>query len=228
MQVLRARNPFSYSQSGDVTNQRSGVLQRPQHLSQGVPVLANRNAKDRLDSWKEIATHLKRTVRTVQRWERHEGLPIHRHLHRNANSVYAHKSELDEWWNREARSIEVKRIQTLSQGVPRTVAGPKEVKGNHTEKGDLQTAPKRSELFIECVLEPPTLGTCSSRDAGGRSASVYRIRIPLAGVLRAREVSGTTREADPQCRSLSLAGFVVLALPSTFGAEDSERMFWRN
>ena len=36
---------------------------------------------DRLDSWKAIATYLKRDVRTVQRWERKEGLPVHRHLH---------------------------------------------------------------------------------------------------------------------------------------------------
>lgn len=228
MQVLRARNPFSYSQTGDETNQRSGVLQRPQHRSQSVPVLASANAKDRLDSWKEIATHLKRTVRTVQRWERHEGLPIHRHLHRRANSVYAHKTELDEWWDREARSIEVKRIQTISQGVPRAVAGPKEVKANHSEKGDLQTVLERSELFIECVLEPRTLGPCSSRDAVGRSASVYRIRIPVSGVLRPREVGGTTREVNPHSRSLSLAGFLVLALPFASGAENSERIFWRN
>ena len=228
MQVLRARNPFAYSQPGDVANQRSGVPQRPQRRSQDVPVLANANAKDRLDSWKEIATHLKRTVRTVQRWERHEGLPIHRHLHRRANSVYAHKTELDEWWNREARSIEVKRIPTLSQGVPRAVASPKEVKANHSEKGGLQIVLKRSELFIECVLEPRTLGPCSFRDAAGRSASVYRIRIPVSGILRPREVGGTTREANPQCRSLSFAGFVVLALPSIVGAEDSERIFWRN
>jgi len=224
MRALRQRSPF---QLGNAAS-HSGVLQPSERPSQGVPVLASPNAKDRLDSWKEIATHLKRTVRTVQRWERHEGLPIHRHLHRRANSVYAHKSELDGWWNREARSIEVKRIQTLSQAVPPTIAGPKEVKADHSQKGDLQTDPKRSELFIECVLEPRTLGPCSPRDNAGRSASVYRIRIPLPGVLGRREVSGTTREANPQCRSLSLAGFVVLALPSTFGAEDSERIFWRN
>ena len=30
----------------------------------------------RLDSWKEIAAYLKRGARTVQRWEREEGLPL--------------------------------------------------------------------------------------------------------------------------------------------------------
>jgi tetratricopeptide (TPR) repeat protein len=51
---------------------------------------------DRLDSWKAIATHLNRTVRTVQRWQR-EGLPVHRHQHRKLGSVFALPEELDEW-----------------------------------------------------------------------------------------------------------------------------------
>ena len=61
------------------------------------------NSDDRLDSWKEIAAHLGREVRTVQGWEKNEGLPIHRHQHARQGSVYAFKSELDAW--REARKI---------------------------------------------------------------------------------------------------------------------------
>jgi adenylate cyclase len=56
------------------------------------------SAADRLDSWKEIAAHLGRTVRTVQRWERTCELPVHRHLHSESSSVYAFRSELDAWW----------------------------------------------------------------------------------------------------------------------------------
>src|SRR5215472_15046072 len=44
---------------------------------------------DRLDSWKEIAAYLNRDVTTVQRWERREGMPVHRHLHDKVGSVYA-------------------------------------------------------------------------------------------------------------------------------------------
>ena len=32
---------------------------------------------EQLDGWKEIACHLKRSVRSVQRWERNEKLPVH-------------------------------------------------------------------------------------------------------------------------------------------------------
>src|SRR5215475_12748098 len=56
---------------------------------------------DRLDSWKEIAAYLGREVRTVQLWEKSEGLPIHRQQHAKQGSVYAFKSELDSW--RESR-----------------------------------------------------------------------------------------------------------------------------
>ncbi len=54
-------------------------------------------ALDRLDSWKEIAAYLKRDVTTVQRWEKREGMPVHRHLHDRMGSVYAFSSELDAW-----------------------------------------------------------------------------------------------------------------------------------
>jgi TolB-like protein/Tfp pilus assembly protein PilF len=54
----------------------------------------------RLESWKEIATYLKRGVRTIQRWEKEEELPIHRHVHDKLGTVYASRSELDAWWVR--------------------------------------------------------------------------------------------------------------------------------
>lgn len=52
---------------------------------------------DRLDSWKEIATYLKRGIRAVQRWEKEENLPIHRHGHKKTDSVYAFAGELEAW-----------------------------------------------------------------------------------------------------------------------------------
>lgn len=54
-------------------------------------------SEDRLDSWKEIAAYLKRDVTTVQRWEKREGMPVHRHLHGRLGSIYAYRSELDAW-----------------------------------------------------------------------------------------------------------------------------------
>src|SRR5690348_4203864 len=56
--------------------------------------------EDRLDSWKEIAAYLNRDVTTVQRWEKREGMPVHRHVHDKLGSVYAFRSELDAWMGR--------------------------------------------------------------------------------------------------------------------------------
>jgi Tol biopolymer transport system component len=64
--------------------------------SLGAPAF-ERPTVDLLGSWKEIATYLKRDVTTVQRWEKREGMPVHRHLHDRMGSVYAFRAELDSW-----------------------------------------------------------------------------------------------------------------------------------
>ena len=61
---------------------------------------SERPLEDRLDSWKEIAAYLKRDVTTVQRWEKREGMPVHRHLHDRMGSVYASRTDLDAWMRR--------------------------------------------------------------------------------------------------------------------------------
>ncbi|MCX6551364.1 MAG: hypothetical protein NTY02_10240 [Acidobacteria bacterium] len=63
-----------------------------------VPSSAPEPHGERLDSWKDIAAYLKRDVRTVQRWERIDGLPVHRHRTPGIGGVYAFKPELDAWW----------------------------------------------------------------------------------------------------------------------------------
>lgn len=61
------------------------------------------SAERRLDSWKEIASYFQRDIRTVQHWERREGLPVHRHEHGIRASVYAFPQELDQWFSERAR-----------------------------------------------------------------------------------------------------------------------------
>src|SRR5215208_3436169 len=64
------------------------------------PPLPAPEAGDRLDSWKEIAAYLKRDISTVQRWEKKEGLPVHRLPHDKVGSMFAFKPELDAWLTR--------------------------------------------------------------------------------------------------------------------------------
>lgn len=68
--------------------------------------------EDRLSSWKEIAVYLRCDVRTVRRWERKRGLPVHRLAGGGHATVFAFGSEIDAW----LRGIEEKAGQnTVAQ-----------------------------------------------------------------------------------------------------------------
>jgi|HubBroStandDraft_1064217.scaffolds.fasta_scaffold04041_3 Tol biopolymer transport system component len=77
----------------------------------GEPSFGTPQSEDRLDSWKEIAAYLKRDVTTVQRWEKREEMPVHRHLHDRMGSVYASRAELDAW----TRSRNLPSAQDISR-----------------------------------------------------------------------------------------------------------------
>ncbi len=72
--------------------------------------------EDRLDSWKEIAAYLNRDVTTVQRWEKREGMPVHRHLHDRMGTVFASRAELDAW----ARSRNLRAAEVSENDAPST------------------------------------------------------------------------------------------------------------
>jgi len=58
-----------------------------------------------LSGWKEIASYLGMGVRTVQRYEREMGLPIHRPTGKSRGAVIATKAELDGWLTAGATQI---------------------------------------------------------------------------------------------------------------------------
>lgn len=53
--------------------------------------------RPRLNGWKEIAAHLGKGVRTVQRWERDYGLPVRRIGREGGEIVFAFREEIDRW-----------------------------------------------------------------------------------------------------------------------------------
>ncbi|HET9315918.1 MAG TPA: hypothetical protein VFQ51_10030, partial [Vicinamibacteria bacterium] len=79
----------------------------------------NEEAPARLESWKALAAYLNRDVSTVQRWEKREGMPVHRHLHDKIGSVYAFPAELDEWW--QGRRL---RLEQEEQEAPSPAPSP--------------------------------------------------------------------------------------------------------
>jgi hypothetical protein len=58
---------------------------------------AHPTERRKLNSWKEIADYLQRDVRTVTRWEREKGLPVHRNPGIGRQSVFAFADEIDAW-----------------------------------------------------------------------------------------------------------------------------------
>ena len=92
----------------------------------------------RLESWKEIAAYLKRDLRTVQRWEKLEGLPVHRHMHRERGSVYAFVAELDAW--RDSGRVRSAGVQEAAEA--RVVGGAPAPEG------------ARPETTLETAAEP--------------------------------------------------------------------------
>ncbi len=94
--------------------------------------------EQRLESWKEIASYLGRSPRTVQRWERLEGLPVHRLQHDKLGSVYAYASELDAWW--EARRTQLGGPEPEDDDAPESPTAP--------APADPIPAKRRSSLWL--------------------------------------------------------------------------------
>ena len=68
---------------------------------------------DRLDSWKVIAEYLGRYVRTVIRWEKERGLPVHRIPGERGHGVFALRAEVDAWLHGDAQGAMPPRIAIL-------------------------------------------------------------------------------------------------------------------
>jgi len=68
----------------------------------------------RLTSWKEIAAHFGRDVRTVMRWEKERGLPVHRGPNGRTGVVIADTTELDAW----ARGVETPQAIAATAQAP--------------------------------------------------------------------------------------------------------------
>lgn len=93
------------------------------HPSSEDPPSTHSPASDRLDSWKSISAFLRRDVRTVQRWEANEGLPVYRNRASRHGPIHAYKSEIEAWWRARGATLrqrqpKVDKPRTFGRGWP--------------------------------------------------------------------------------------------------------------
>jgi tetratricopeptide (TPR) repeat protein len=165
-------------------------------------------SSDRLDSWKDIAGYLRRDVSTVQRWEKREGMPVHRHLHERLGSVYAFRSELDVW-SKSRGLVEVQ--ETAADSIaqePEPLDRP----------GAAQTAPARwraaAAMGALAVIIAIALAVTFTRSAGRATDSSGITTTGSAEaqelVLRARYLSDRTTNSDNQSAIALLERAIVV------------------
>jgi TolB-like protein/tetratricopeptide (TPR) repeat protein len=124
------------------------------------PVPAPPTDEPRLESWGEIAAYLRREIRTVQRWERYQGLPVRRLQIGKLGSVYAYRSELDKWYrerqphaeNGEEDAGKAPDAEIAAQ-ITVSADGEKEESKNETSSSELPPPrPRITRLHITITL----------------------------------------------------------------------------
>lgn len=176
---------------------------------------AARQPEQRLDSWKEIAAYLNRDVTTVQRWEKREGMPVHRHLHDKRGSVYAVAEELDAWM----QSRQPRTGESGAEAAPEASA-PEISEGKVNEPRPAVIAQRSTGVWIGlaavaclCVAAAVWFGLRH------RAASTAQPRIRSIAVLPLRNLSGDPAQdylADGMTEALigRLAGIHALRVIS--------------
>jgi len=76
-------------------------------------------ASDRITGWSDVAAHLRKSVRTAQRWEKICSLPVHRITTPNGEVVYAFRTELDEWLRARQPKVPIPKTSTFPGGPSR-------------------------------------------------------------------------------------------------------------
>ena len=84
----------------------------------------------RIDSWKEIAALFGRDERTVKRWEKERGLPVHRVPGGRRSAVFAYAHELEKWL--EGKNHELDAEDSALAHTGNGFSEPSEIAAAHT------------------------------------------------------------------------------------------------
>jgi len=142
--------------------------------------------RQRLHGWKEIASHFCRSVRCVQRWERTEKLPVHRHNHARGSSVYAFLKELEAWQS-------VERAGELNFAAPRK---KKDALSPQTTGAGCASSAAQNQFKRESFPEPQTAWSAADLQTIANQMALY--------FLRAAQSASATRGAGRRAPAQSV------------------------
>jgi tetratricopeptide (TPR) repeat protein len=162
-----------------------------------------RGTNRRLNSWKEIASFFGRDERTVKRWEKQRGLPVHRLPGGEKGGVFVFTDELSDW------------LET--RGEPTVTADQSAVEGVHSAGSGSQLAsvPPETKLDPDAAVRP-THRAAVARIIGGvvlvlfLASLTYKLQTrngtTSADKSDPSPVSSRSRAANPQAEDFYLQG----------------------
>ena len=118
---------------------------------------ATNHPERRLDSWKEIAAFFGRDERTVRRWEKGSGLPVHRVPGAAMGRVFAYESELELWLS----TPQALRTTTLSLEPQASPVQPSRVQPEGKHRKFRATIPRIFRTTTTAFPSPTKLPTTS-------------------------------------------------------------------
>jgi Tol biopolymer transport system component len=189
----------------------------------------------RLDAWKGIANYLGRDVTTVRRWEKREGLPVHRHLHEKLGSVYAFTDEIDDWWEQRSKGLAL----PAPKDPARRDAAAKPRDGEPTLSAPAPAMPRRHGVWWSAagillalaltatLTSGPWLPRVRARDDSARSV----VTPPAGTVVDATEISPDGRHVVFSARDAEGARLWIRELDGSTaipirGTEGASFPFW--
>ena len=158
-----------------------------------------------------MATHFGRDVTTVRRWERREGLPIHRLFHEKLGSIYAFTDELDAWW----------AARTARGTVPDTALEDQvEDEGRLPDSAPSDPEPSAASVAVATGDEVHARARLRRRRAAAAAVALMSVAVFL-GVTRGADALKAWRDARGRVVATparaATAGIAVLPLVSVAG-----------
>ncbi len=123
-----------------------------------------KNQNRRLDSWKEIAAFFRRDERTVKRWEKERGLPVHRLQGSATGRVYAYSDELLQWMKSPVSAVPVASTMEpaavdlasaaveVPQPTPLPPAAPQQGEQNLRRRASDKVRPARKRWLVGALV----------------------------------------------------------------------------